>query len=125
MINLILKLSGLNWLWIQIDGYKSYIAGTSKMLLGLSAMCGGLVSLLSMLSNAKSPGEAWALFHRPEIKPILLVLSGGYYSFHDGLADIGQRHALTKGQKGAQAGQGGVLAVPGVLATGQNAPGAV
>lgn len=85
MTNLLLKLSGLGWLWDAVDGYKTYVAAALGILSGLAGVGQELLTPLS----AHDAGAALAVLRHLPQDPAWLALVGG-------LATLGVGHKLDK-----------------------------
>lgn len=83
LIKLIIK-----YLAGKVDGKKTYIGATGKMLTGLGTLLTGIVGLLGYAFPDQLPSMEY------EVASGLIV--AGAYGIFDGFSEIGQRHATEK-----------------------------
>ena len=99
MIELAMKCLGFGKLLTQIDalnGYKVYIAGTAKMLLGISGMVGGVASLLMSVQPGAGLSGLIDAVKGPQFLAAKSAICAGWYATAGGLADIGTAHKAEK-----------------------------
>lgn len=99
MIELIVKMLGCGKLLTAIDaldGYKTYIAGTCKMLTGAAAILGALTSFLPHLATGHGLSGVIAVLTGPDFPVAKAAISGGWLVMLMGLSDIAKAHASEK-----------------------------
>lgn len=92
IMNLLMKFSGLGWVWDKVDGYKTFLSAAVSILAGLSGLASEAVPLL-LAHN--SSGILDMLKSLPK-DPAFLVLMVGLHA-------LGIGHKLLKAQNAQSA----------------------
>jgi hypothetical protein len=91
-----LKVSGFQWVWDKINGYKTKIAATGLMLSGASMMLAGASSILMTLYACGNMACVIELIRSFATNPSAKTLMEGFVVFNTGLGGLGIGHKLTK-----------------------------
>lgn len=94
--SLLLKLSGMGWIWGKVNGAKAYIGGAVTILGGLSSACLGLVGILKEVIACPDLGCLVGIVRTLGEDQNALLLTGGLTAIGVGINGIGNRHALQK-----------------------------
>lgn len=99
IINLLVKLSGLGWMWEKTDGLKTYLAAAAIILPGLGAALAALAGLAGEVGPILGAHDAGALLAFVKALPhdqYADAMKAAWLTVGGGLAVLGLGHKLDK-----------------------------
>ena len=96
MIAFIIKFTGLEKLWLAIDGYKTNVGAAGLMLGGAAIMLSGVAAIISAYVGCADHAAQVEFFRTVMHSDNAALVLKGYLAFKGGLMGLGIGHKLEK-----------------------------